>query len=108
EVGLVHQVSAINQTFFLLFGIPFVLSGIIDIGIPISMDITIVMGGIFIMSVALSMMISDDNKFDLLEGIVITILSIVSLLALALIGGITTQSESTSTAIQLAQIAQLL
>ena len=108
EVGLVHQVSAINQTFFLLFGIPFVLSGILDIGIPISMDITIVMGGIFIMSVALSMMISDDNKFDLLEGIVITILSTVSLLALALIGGIASQSESTSTAIQLAQIAQLL
>ncbi|NHJ32807.1 MAG: hypothetical protein FK732_08085 [Asgard group archaeon] len=108
EVGLVHQVSAINQTFFILFGVPFVLSGIMGIGIPISMDITIVTGGIFIMSVALNMMISDDNKFDLLEGIVVTILSTVSLLALALIGSITASSESTSTAIQLAHIAQLL
>jgi Ca2+/Na+ antiporter len=109
EVGLVHQVSAINQTFFILFGLPFIISGIMGIGIPISMDITIVMGGIFIMSVALILMISDDNKFDLLEGIVVFILSTVSLLALALIGSITAQSESTtSTALQLAYIAKLL
>ncbi|HUU77445.1 MAG TPA: sodium/calcium exchanger protein [candidate division Zixibacteria bacterium] len=89
QIGLVHQVSAINQTFFLLFGVPFVLSGLAAIGIPISLDITIVMGGIFIIATAEMIMIMDDNHFDLLEGIVITILSIVSLLALALIGGFT-------------------
>ncbi|HUT80434.1 MAG TPA: hypothetical protein VMZ29_04450 [Candidatus Bathyarchaeia archaeon] len=108
EVGLVHQVSAINQTFFILFGVPFVLSGIINIGIPIALEITIVMGGIFIMSAAEIMMIMDDGKFDLLEGAVITILAIVSLLALILIGGIPTESESTQMALQLVKIKQFL
>jgi len=108
EVGLVHQVSAINQTFFILFGVPFVISGIFDIGIPIAIEITIVMGGIFIISTAEALMVMDDNAFDLLEGIVITILSIVSLLALALIGGISANPEAASTAIQLVNIANLL
>ncbi|MFW9924486.1 MAG: hypothetical protein ACFFDW_14475 [Candidatus Thorarchaeota archaeon] len=101
EVGLVHQVSAINQTFFILFGVPFIISGIFAIGIPISLDITIVMGGIFIISTAEIMMIMDDSHFDLLEGIVITILSIVSLLALALIGGISPASEAEASALQI-------
>ncbi len=87
QVGLVNQVSAINQTFFILFGFPFLLSGIIGIGIPVSINITIVMGGIFIMAAAEVLMIIDDNKFDILEGVVITILASVSLLALALMGG---------------------
>jgi len=88
QVGLVNQVSAINQTFFILFGFPFLLSGIIGIGIPVSINITIVMGGIFIMATAEVLMIVDDNKFDILEGVVITILASVSLLALALMGGV--------------------
>ena len=108
EVGLVHQVSAINQTFFILFGVPFVISGIFNIGIPIAIEITIVMGGIFIISTAEALMVMDDNAFDLLEGIVITILSIVSLLALALIGGISATGEAESTALQLVNIANLL
>ncbi len=108
EVGLVHQVSAINQTFFILFGVPFVLSGILNIGIPIALEITIVMGGIFIMSAAEIMMIMDDGKFDWLEGAVITILAIVSLLALTLIGGFTAEGESTHLAMQLAKIEQIL
>jgi hypothetical protein len=91
EVGLVHQVSAINQTFFILFGAPFVLSGILTLinpnfGIPVTLGITIVMGGIFIMSLAVQLMVMDDNKFDLLEGVMITTLATVSLVALALIG----------------------
>ncbi len=108
EVGLVHQVSAINQTFFILFGIPFVLSGILNIGIPIALEITVVMGGIFIMSAAAILMVMDDNKFDLLEGVVITILAVVSLLALMLIGGIPTEAETASTALQLVNIAKVL
>ncbi len=108
EVGLVHQVSAINQTFFILFGIPFVLSGILNIGIPIALEITVVMGGIFIMSAAAILMIMDDNKFDLLEGVVITILAVVSLLALMLIGGIPTEAETASTALQLVNFAKVL
>ncbi|MHA1736976.1 MAG: hypothetical protein ACTSXA_08885 [Candidatus Heimdallarchaeota archaeon] len=107
EVGLVHQVSAINQTFFILFGVPFVISGIFNIGIPIAIEIIIVMGGIFIISAAEVLMIMDDNAFDLFEGIVILILSIVSLLALALIGGAST-GDVESTALQLANIAKLL
>jgi hypothetical protein len=86
EVGLVHQVSAINQTFFILFDVPFVISGIFAIGIPVALEITIVFGGIFVLSTAVILMIMDDNKFDFLEGAVITVMSIVSLLALALIG----------------------
>jgi hypothetical protein len=86
KVGLINQVSAINQTFFLLFGIPFLISGIFNIGIPITINLTIVMGGIYIMSTAEKMMIMDDNHFDLLEGVVLTILAVVSLLALAFIG----------------------
>ena len=78
----------LEQTFFILFGFPFLLSGIIGIGIPISINITLVMGCIYIMSTAEKMMIMDDNSFDILEGGVITILAIVSLLALALIGGV--------------------
>lgn len=107
EVGVIHQVSAINQTFFILFGVPFVISGIFNIGIPIAIEITIVMGGIFIISAAEVLMIADDNAFDLFEGIVIIILSIVSLLALALIGG-TSTGEAESTALQIVQIAQYL
>lgn len=87
KIGLINQVSAINQTFFLLFGLPFLLSGIIGIGIPITINITMVLGCIYIMSTAEKMMIMDDNSFDILEGGVITILAIVSLLALALMGG---------------------
>jgi hypothetical protein len=86
KVGLINQVSAINQTFFLLFGIPFLISGIIGIGIPITINLTLVMGGIYIMSTAEKMMIMEDNHFDMLEGVVLTILAIVSLLALAFIG----------------------
>ncbi len=87
KIGLINQVSAINQTFFLLFGLPFLISGIIGIGIPITINITMVLGCIYIMSTAEKMMIMDDNSFDILEGGVITILAIVSLLALALMGG---------------------
>ena len=87
EVGLVHQVSAINQTFYILFGVPFLLSGLFAIGIPITLEGTLVTGGIFVMSLIVQMMIMDDNKFDLLEGVVVTIMSIVSLVALAFIGG---------------------
>ncbi|NHJ41156.1 MAG: hypothetical protein FK731_14080 [Asgard group archaeon] len=108
EVGLVHQVSAINQTFFILFGVPFIISGIFNIGIPVALEITVVMGGIFIMSVAELMMIMDDNKFDLLEGVVITILATVSLLALTLIGGLTTEGESARLALQLVTIGKLM
>jgi len=88
KIGLINQVSAINQTFFILFGFPLLLSGIIGIGIPITLSVTMVMGCIYIMSTAEKMMIMDDNKFDLLEGVVITILAIVSLLALAFMGGV--------------------
>jgi hypothetical protein len=105
---LVHQVSAINQTFFILFGVPFVISGIFNIGIPVATEITIVMGGIFIMSVAELMMIMDDNKFDLLEGVVITILATVSLLALTLIGGLTTETESARVALQIVTLGKLM
>ena len=87
KIGLINQVSAINQTFFLLFGFPFLLSGIIGIGIPVSINITMVLGCIYIMSTAEKLMIMDDNSFDILEGGVISILAIVSLLALALMGG---------------------
>lgn len=87
KIGLINQVSAINQTFFILFGFPFLLSGIIGIGIPVTINITLVMGCIYIMSTMEKMMIMDDNSFDILEGGVITILAVVSLLALALIGG---------------------
>ncbi len=87
EVGLVHQVSAINQTFYILFGVPFLLSGLFAIGIPITLEITLVTGGIFVMSLVLQTMIADDNKFDLLEGVVVTVMSIVSLLFLVFIGG---------------------
>jgi len=87
KIGLINQVSAINQTFFILFGIPFLISGIVGIGIPITLNITLVMGGIYIMSTAEKMMIMDDNHFDILEGAVLTILAVVSLLALAFIGG---------------------
>lgn len=87
EVGLVHQVSAINQTFYILFGVPFLLSGMFAIGIPITLEGTLVTGGIFVMSLVVQMMIGDDNKFDLLEGVVVTVMSTVSLLALAFIGG---------------------
>lgn len=87
EVGLVHQVSAINQTFYILFGVPFLLSGLFAIGIPITLEITLVTGGIFVTSLIVHTMIMDDNKFDLLEGVVVTVMSIVSLLFLALIGG---------------------
>ncbi len=86
EVGLVHQVSAINQTFYILFGVPFLLSGLFAIGIPITLEVTLVTGGIFVMSLIVQTMIADDNKFDLLEGVVVTVMSIVSLLFLVFIG----------------------
>ncbi len=107
KIGLVNQVSAINQTFFILFGFPFLLSGIIGIGIPIEFETIIVMGGIFIMSTAEKFMIMDDNHFDLLEGVVMTLLAIVSLLALALIGGFITGEASSHVAVQLVHIAKI-
>jgi hypothetical protein len=82
QIGLINQISAINQTFFILFGFPFILSGLIGIGIPIAIEITVVFGGIFIVAECIHMMILDDKSFDILEGAIITILSIVSLILL--------------------------
>ncbi|MHA1122840.1 MAG: hypothetical protein ACTSPC_08585 [Candidatus Heimdallarchaeota archaeon] len=88
EIGLVHQVSSINQTFFLLFGFPFLFASIININIPVSLDTTLVFTGIFVISLALHLTIIDDNHFDRVEGMLILLASITSLLALAVVGGL--------------------
>lgn len=90
EMGLVHQISSINQTFFLLFGIPFLFSSIIDVNIPAAFDTTLVFASIFAISLALHLTIIDDNHFDRVEGALILFASITSLLALAVVGGILT------------------
>ncbi|MBD3190949.1 MAG: hypothetical protein GF308_09915 [Candidatus Heimdallarchaeota archaeon] len=82
EIGLINQISAINQTFFILFGVPFVMAGIVNIEIPNSPEIAIVFGGIFILAQCINSMILDDKAFDLLEGVVVTTLSLVSLIVL--------------------------
>jgi len=88
RMGLVHQISSINQTFFLLFGFPFLFSTIIGIQIPVAFDTTLVLAGIFAISLALHLTIIDDNHFDRVEGALILFASITSLLALATIGGL--------------------
>jgi hypothetical protein len=86
EIGLVHQVSSIDQTFFLLFGLPFLFASLINVNIPVAFDTTLVFSGIFAISFALHLMIIDDGKFDWLEGVLILVASITSLLALAVVG----------------------
>lgn len=88
EIGLVHQVSSINQTFFLLFGFPFLFASIININIPVALDTTLVFTGIFVISLALHLTIIDDNHFDRVEGMLILLASITSLLALGVVGGL--------------------
>ncbi len=88
EIGLVHQVSSVNQTFFLLFGFPFLFAAIINITIPVSLDTTLVFTGIFVISLALHLTIIDDNHFDRVEGMLILLASITSLLALGVVGGL--------------------
>lgn len=88
EMGLVHQISSINQTFFLLFGFPFLFASIRNIDIPVALDTTLVFTGIFAISLALHLTIIDDNQFDRVEGTLILIASITSLMALAVVGGI--------------------
>ena len=87
KIGLIHQVSSVNQTFFLLFGFPFLFASIVNIYIPVALDTTLVFTGIFAISLALHLMIIDDNQFDRVEGTLILIASIASLLSLAIIGG---------------------
>ncbi|MCK5158249.1 MAG: hypothetical protein KAR08_03780 [Candidatus Heimdallarchaeota archaeon] len=88
EIGLVHQVSSINQTFFLLFGFPFLFASIINVDIPVALDTTLVFTGIFVISLALHLTIIDDNHFDRVEGMLILLASITSLLALGVVGGL--------------------
>jgi len=88
KIGLIHQVSSVNQTFFLLFGFPFLFASIVNIDIPVALDTTLVFTGIFSISLALHLMIIDDNHFDRVEGTLILIASIASLLSLAIIGGV--------------------
>lgn len=88
EIGLVHQVSSINQTFFLLFGFPFLFASIINVDIPVALDTTLVFTGIFVISLALHLTIIDDNHFDRVEGMLILLASLTSLLALGVVGGI--------------------
>lgn len=88
KIGLIHQVSSVNQTFFLLFGFPFLFASILNIYIPVALDTTLVFTGIFAISLALHLMIIDDNQFDRVEGTLILIASIASLLSLAIIGGV--------------------
>ncbi len=88
EIGLVHQISSINQTFFLLFGFPFLFASIINVDIPVALDTTLVFTGIFAISLALHLTIIDDNHFDRVEGTLILIASITSLMALAIVGGL--------------------
>ncbi len=86
QIGLVHQVSSINQTFFLLFGFPFLLASIINVAIPVAFDTTLVFAGIFALSLSLHLTIIDDNHFDRVEGALIVITSITSLIALGIMG----------------------
>jgi len=88
QIGLVHQVSSINQTFFLLFGFPFLFASIINVDIPVAFDTTLVFAGIFAISLSLHLTIIDDNHFDRVEGALILVASITSLLALAAVGGL--------------------
>jgi hypothetical protein len=88
EIGLVHQVSSINQTFFILFGFPFLFASIINVDIPVALDTTLVFTGIFVISLALHLTIIDDNHFDRVEGMLILLASITSLLALGVVGGL--------------------
>ena len=88
QIGLVHQVSSINQTFFLLFGFPFLFASIIKVDIPVAFDTTLVFAGIFAISLSLHLTIIDDNHFDRVEGALILVASITSLLALAAVGGL--------------------
>ncbi|MBD3190023.1 MAG: hypothetical protein GF308_05245 [Candidatus Heimdallarchaeota archaeon] len=86
KIGLVHQVSSLDQTFFVLFGFPFLFASFINITIPVALDLTLVFAGIFVISLGLHLTIIDDNKFDMLEGALILLTSISSLLALASVG----------------------
>ncbi len=86
QIGLVHQVSSINQTFFLLFGFPFLFASIINVTIPVALDTTLVFTGIFAISLALHLTIIDDNQFDKVEGALILMASITSLIAMAIMG----------------------
>ncbi|HUT80435.1 MAG TPA: sodium/calcium exchanger protein [Candidatus Bathyarchaeia archaeon] len=88
QIGLVHQISSVNQTFFLLFGLPFLLAAILNVDVPAILDTTLVFSGIFALSLTLHLTIIDDNHFDRLEGALIFVASIVSILALAVIGGL--------------------
>jgi len=88
QIGLVHQVSSINQTFFLLFGFPFLFASIINVTIPVALDTTLVFTGIFVISLALHLTIIDDNHFDRVEGMLILLASLTSLMALGVVGGI--------------------
>ncbi|NHJ32809.1 MAG: hypothetical protein FK732_08095 [Asgard group archaeon] len=88
EIGLVHQVSSINQTFFILFGFPFLFASIINVDIPVALDTTLVFTGIFVISLALHLTIIDDNHFDRVEGMLILLASLTSLMALGVVGGI--------------------
>jgi len=86
EIGLVHQISSVNQTFFLLFGFPLVLAAIINIDIPAALDTTLVFAMIFAISLALHLMIIDDNHFDRVEGTLILLASLTGIIALGVIG----------------------
>ncbi|NHJ46405.1 MAG: hypothetical protein FK733_01335 [Asgard group archaeon] len=88
EIGLIHQISSINQTYFLLFGFPFLFAAIVNIDIPVALDTTLVFTGIFAISLALHLTIIDDNQFDRVEGTLILIASLVSLMSLAVVGGL--------------------
>ncbi|MHA1462842.1 MAG: hypothetical protein ACTSQ0_07225, partial [Candidatus Heimdallarchaeota archaeon] len=88
QIGLVHQVSSINQTFFLLFGFPFLLASIINVAIPVAFDTTLVFAVIFALSLALHLTIIDDNHFDRVEGALILITSIAGLIALGTMGSL--------------------
>jgi len=88
QIGLVHQVSSINQTFFLLFGFPFLLASIINVAIPVAFDTTLVFAVIFALSLSLHLTIIDDNHFDRVEGALILITSIAGLIALGTMGSL--------------------
>ncbi|MBN1331077.1 MAG: hypothetical protein JXA54_16510 [Candidatus Heimdallarchaeota archaeon] len=88
QIGLIHQISSVNQTFFLLFGLPFLLAAILDVNVPAILDTTLVFSGIFVLSLTLHLTIIDDNHFDRLEGALIFVAAIASLLTLAVIGGV--------------------
>jgi hypothetical protein len=86
EIGLIHQISSINQTYFLLFGFPFLFASIINVDIPVAFETTLVFTSIFAISLGLHLTIVDDNQFDRVEGTLITIASVASLLTLAIFG----------------------